>query len=162
MVTEKCIRLPPLVLCLAVLPSTARAAVIYVDQTLAVDCADCTPAARSCGAGEQRVFAALEPGLSSLQPGDTLYLRAGRDGQLNPAASATPAEPIEIRGAPGESVTITSSGQVALWLVDRSYIRIADIAVTGARVSGDWRTPPESSSRTYASAVPKRVARRVR
>jgi hypothetical protein len=111
------------------LAHASLAAELYVDPALNAACGDYVPAARQCGAGEYRAFAGLAPGLAALQPGDVLYLREGRYGQLRPPRSGTAERPIEIRGTPGETVTITTDGEVALWLVDRSYIRIANVAV---------------------------------
>jgi hypothetical protein len=108
----------------------AVAADLYVDQAIAADCADYSPTTRACGQGEAEGYATLGSAMGSLRPGDTLNLRSGEYGQLNPAVSGTPESPIEIRSAAEEAVTITTDGEVALWLVDRSYIRIAGIAVS--------------------------------
>jgi hypothetical protein len=115
---------------MAMLANAAPAAEFFVDGTIAADCVDYAPDSRSCGDGESKAFPTPGRALTMLRPGDTLFLRAGSYGQLKPEVSGTPADPIEIRAAPGEQVTITTDGEVALWLIDRSDIRISDLAVT--------------------------------
>lgn len=109
--------------------SPSHAAEIFVDQDLAARCDDYAASSRTCGDGEARAFSAFPAASGSLSPGDVLYLRAGRYGQIRLDVSGTPSTPIEIRGMPGEEVTVTTDGEVALWLVDRSDVRIADLTV---------------------------------
>jgi hypothetical protein len=115
--------------CFILVACPIGAAEMFVDQTIAGKCADYSAQSRACGGGDRTAFATLPEALASLRPGDTLLLRAGEYGQIKPEVSGTPTDPIEIRGAAGEQVTVTTEGEVALWLIDRSDIRIADIDV---------------------------------
>ncbi len=108
---------------------------LYVDPALPEPCGSYDPAMRRCTVGEQQAFPSLDAALARLAPGDVLWLRGGTYGQLAPPVSGTPAQPIVIRGAPGETVTVTSP-EVGLWLVDRSHLRIADLAVSGVQGFG--------------------------
>lgn len=107
----------------------AEAGEMFVDQALDRNCGDYAPETRACGTGALRAFAELPAALAALSPGDTLYLREGVYGSLNVPVSGTPAAPIEIRGMRGESVTI-SAPEVALRLIDRANVVIADMAVS--------------------------------
>ena len=113
----------------------AGGAELYLDSSVQVACDTYDPAARRCSEGAERAFATLAEALAELAPGDVLWLREGTYGQLAPPLSGTLAQPITIRGMPGEAVTVTSP-QVGLWLVDRSHIRIADLAVTAVQGFG--------------------------
>jgi hypothetical protein len=109
--------------------SVSHAAEIFVDQGITARCDDYASSSRSCGDGEANAFPALPAALPSLEPGDVLYLRAGRYGQIRLDVSGTPSAPIEIRGMPAEEVIVTTDGEVALWLIDRSDVLIADLSV---------------------------------
>ena len=124
------VRLSVAAVFIGVFAHAAPSAELFVDGTIAADCADYSPESRSCGDGESKAFPTPGRAMSILRPGDTLFFRSGSYGQLKPEVSGTPADPIEIRAASGEQVTITTDGEVALWLIDRSDVRIADFAVT--------------------------------
>lgn len=126
----------------------ASSAELFVDPGIAATCDDYARSSRACGDGGAKAFPSIVPALGSLEPGDVLYLRAGRYGQLKVETSGTPSAPIEIRGTPGEEVTITG-GEVALWLIDRSDVLIANLSI--ADVEGFGRL--ENSTRIVIENV---------
>ena len=135
--------------------SSSFAADYYVDQGIAADCSDYQSSSRSCGTGSEVAYKSLDSGLVVLAAGDTLYLRAGSFGQINPPRSGSEGQPISIRAMTGELVTITDS-QVALWIIDRTDIVIADLVVDNVegfgRIEGSSRIVIDSVDFSNASA----------
>jgi parallel beta-helix repeat protein len=119
------------------LPLPALGATIIVDTALTANCLTTYNAAtRSCGSGNGTAHNNVSSGLSAVGPGDTLQLRVGTYRQLAVSNSGTQNQPIVIEAYPGETVTVTDSSEVALWIIGRSDVTIRNIRVRNSRGTG--------------------------
>jgi hypothetical protein len=112
---------------------STRAATIYVDKLIGpAACTDYSPAARRCGGGSARAFRSLEGAAEVAGPGDVVYVRAEKYGELLvPARSGTEGQPVTWTAAPGETVVLAGTGtdEPAIFLKDRSYVVIEGFTV---------------------------------
>ncbi len=133
-----------------VLPTDVLSRELYTDLQLSATCpGNYNPTTRTCGGiGDKDGYNSLNSAVSTLQPGDILFLRQGNYSQLNIATSGTVDSPITIQGYPGEAAVITNNGsQVGLWLKNRHDIIIDGLEVRN--IEGHGRL--EESSRITIS-----------
>lgn len=121
--------LQPLSALLLFLSAAAPGASIYVDQDLASNCDTYDVATRSCGSGSERAFLQFNDAQHASHAGDTVFLRAGRYGQLNVEVSGAPGNPITIRAYLDESVTISDPRSIGLRIINQQHLLIADMVV---------------------------------
>lgn len=131
-------KLTNLLLAIAVgLPGAAAFAdTMYVDGSISGNCNDYNAASRSCGNGSDPAFSTLSAGLAAVGPGDTLFLRQGNYGQLNILQSGLQSNPIVISGYQTESVEISGSSFVGLWVIGRNDVVIRNLSVRGVEGFG--------------------------
>lgn len=90
------------------------------------------------GLSSQQSFRTLDKAMSLTKPGVTIYLLHGNyAGQLRPAQSGTPEQPITIRGHGKNPIVniVTEQHDVALDLTERSHVIVEDVRLQG-RVGG--------------------------
>jgi hypothetical protein len=118
--------------------ATAGAAELWVDTTLAADCADYDVAARACGGGDQAAFATLAAADAAAGPGDVVTVRAGEFTEpFVVTASGSEGSPVVFRARAGETVRFTAidSAGGAINVTGRSWVEIEGFVV---EFVGSW------------------------
>ncbi len=123
----------------------AFAATVYVDANLGGNCASSyDPATRVCSGGSARAFNTLSGGVGAAQAGDIVDVRAGSYRErLVPPRSGSQSAPITIRGHQAETVTITGTSDVAVFLQGRSWLVIEGLTVDNV---GGWARLEDASN----------------
>jgi hypothetical protein len=116
--------------------SHASARIIFVDNSLAADCAsgyDYTT--RSCGGGTYGAFRTIKGAADAAVPGDTVVLRSGTYGeQLAPKNSGTASAPIIYTCLGSEQVIITGAALTpAIYIYRKEHIILQGIIVANVR-----------------------------
>ena len=116
--------------------STCIAGILYVDQKLVQDCSNYDVFSRSCGSGDARAMNSIDRALLTAAAGDDVLLRGDRYSQINVQVSGQPGNPVRIRSYAGETAVVSDPGKVALWVLDRMHVVIADLSVESPRGFG--------------------------
>lgn len=113
---------------LGALPGYART--LYVDPDLgSARSGRYDPAARRCGSGSETAMKDLATGLSVLQPGDTIILRAGSyGGTIVPPTSGIDGRPVTIKAYPGEKPIVTTPLALGITMDRKAFITIEGLS----------------------------------
>ena len=125
------------------LAPSAFALDIYVDNSLAGDCINYSPASQLCSGGGSTAFDSLEDAAAIASAGDTVIIRAGTyDELLRPANSGSDGSPITFKSYQGEDPVITGTAFDAraqshpddpnyyygpIWMEDVSFITLTGL-----------------------------------
>lgn len=120
------------------LPLPARAAELWVDTSLAADCADYDPATRSCGAGAGQAYRTLAAADAAAAAGDVVTLReATFSAPFVVQASGALGAPVVFRAQPGEVVRFTgiASAEGAILVEGRAWVELEGLTIEDV---GSW------------------------
>lgn len=120
---------------LLLVPSSGRAATLYVDNQLAGDCADYDVGSRTCGSGSETAYASLSDGVAAAQAGDEVRLREGTyNEQLVPTVSGAPGAELIIGAYGDETVVLTGDFGPATIVLDAvGYLVIEGLTLSDTR-----------------------------